>query len=107
MKWIKALTTLPERNQVKKVKVANKNLCLVMHENELRAFNSSCPHAGADLSNGWCDNGYVVCPVHRFRYNLENGRGAEGQGDYLKIYPVEVRDDGIYIGIEKNWWNIF
>jgi nitrite reductase/ring-hydroxylating ferredoxin subunit len=107
MKWIKVTSGMPENNRITKVKVANKNICLVMHEKELRAFTSNCPHAGADLSHGWCNKGYLVCPVHRYQYNLENGRGAEGQGDYLKIYPTEIRTDGIYIGLEKPWWSFF
>jgi len=107
MKWIKVLGTIPENNKIIRIKVSNKSLCLVKHENEIRAFTSNCPHAGADLSNGWCDKGYLVCPVHRYKYNLENGRGAEGQGDYLRIYPSEIRADGIYIGFEKSWWNLF
>lgn len=107
MKWIKLLEVKPEDNKIIKIKVSNKTICLVNHENEIRAFKTNCPHAGGDLSNGWCDSGFVVCPLHRYKYNLENGLGAEGQGDYLKVYPLEMRTDGIYIGFKKPWWSIF
>ena len=32
-----------------------------------------CPHQGADLQYGWCEDNDWVCPKHRWRYNLEDG----------------------------------
>ncbi len=45
----------------------------------------------------------MVCPIHRYKYNLKTGQGK--QGDYIKPYTVQNRVDGIYIGIEKNGGN--
>ncbi len=66
------------------------------------AVQRSCPHAGADLSGGWCKEGKLICPYHRYSYNLETGKGSEGQGDYIDTFPVEVREDGIYIGLPES-----
>jgi hypothetical protein len=30
---------------------------------------------------------------------MENGRNTSGEGYYLKTYPIEIREDGIYIGL--------
>jgi 3-phenylpropionate/trans-cinnamate dioxygenase ferredoxin subunit len=32
---------------------------------------------------------------------MKNGRNVTGEGYYLKHWPVEVRDDGVYVGLEK------
>lgn len=102
--WHKVDRTVPEDDFVMQVNVAGKNLCLVRHEQKLHAVQNSCPHAGGILSGGWCKNGYLVCPIHRWEYSLQTGRGAEGQGDYIDMYPVETRPDGVYIGIKESFW---
>lgn len=107
MKWIKISENIPPEDQIARFKILGKNICLLNHCQKLYAFSAKCPHAGADLSGGWCENNYIVCPVHRYKYNLENGRGAVGQGDYLKIYQVEERTDGVYILMNKGWRDIF
>lgn len=107
MKWIKILDKIPDKGKTITIEVSNKKVCIVNLENGLSVFTAKCPHAGANLSNGWYEEGFWVCPIHRFKYNLINGRGAEGQGDYLKIYPIEIRKEGVFIGLEKSWWNLF
>ncbi len=84
---------------IKKVKVNGKGICLVGYDGEIFALSSTCPHAGADLSGGWCGNGKLICPFHRYSFDIRTGRGDPGQNDYVDIYPVEIRDDGVYIGI--------
>lgn len=37
------------------------------------AFEDSCPHAGAPLSEGVCRDGYVVCSWHGFRFDAASG----------------------------------
>ncbi len=37
------------------------------------AVDKLCPHQGADLSQGWIeDDRYLVCPRHRWRFDLHN-----------------------------------
>jgi 3-phenylpropionate/trans-cinnamate dioxygenase ferredoxin subunit len=46
--------------------------------------------------------GNVVCPLHRYKFDLKNGRNISGEGYYLKNWPVEIREDGVYVGIEES-----
>lgn len=101
MKWYKA-GELSE-NPIKKVTVNGKKICVVQHGEKVYAVSASCPHAGADMANGWCRDGRIVCPIHRYVYDLETGRGAAGQDDYIPVYPVEVRDNEVYIGLGSFW----
>ena len=67
------------------------------------AFAYKCPHAGGYFVNGYLDAlGNVVCPVHRYKFCPANGRNVSGEGYYLKHWPVEIRADGVYVGLEKN-----
>ena len=73
-----------------------------MYKEELYACAAKCPHAGGTLAEGYTDVlGNIVCPVHRYKFSLQNGRNSSGEGYYLKTWPVEKREDGIYIGIEQ------
>ncbi len=107
MKWHKALTTtqIPTDGSIKTIQIAGKQLCIINNDKKIIATQSSCPHAGGHFSGGWCKSGHLVCPIHRYEYDLNTGRGAEGQGDYIEIYATELRDDGLYIGFEESWWS--
>jgi len=102
--WHKVEKELPQGEFVMQIGIDGKKICLVRHEEQLYAVQNTCPHAGGILSGGWCKNGNLVCPIHRWEYSLVNGRGAAGQGDYVNTYPVESRADGIYVGFEVGFW---
>lgn len=104
MKWIKIDGPVPEHDFVQQIKVDGKKLCLIKHQDKLHVVQNTCPHAGGILSGGWCKDGKIVCPLHRYEYDLKNGRGAPGQGDYIDIYPVNVKADGIYVGLKEGFW---
>jgi 3-phenylpropionate/trans-cinnamate dioxygenase ferredoxin subunit len=55
------------------------------------------------MSNGFIDPlGNIVCPLHRYKFSMETGRNTSGEGYFLKTYPIELREDGIYAGIEES-----
>jgi len=78
-----------------------KKITLARFGNQLFAFAYKCPHASGILADGWLDPlGNIVCPVHRYKYNIKNGRNVSGEGYYLPVYPIEIRSDGIYVGLK-------
>ena len=107
MKWVKIPIPIPNEDTVVQIIVDGKKLCLIKTQNEVYVIQNTCPHAGGILSGGWCKEGNIVCPVHRWEYNLKTGRGAEGQGDYIHIYPIELREDGAYVGFKESLWKRF
>ncbi|WP_183573309.1 Rieske (2Fe-2S) protein [Mucilaginibacter sp. X5P1] len=107
MKWYK----IPgiensDKPFIKKVKAGSKSVCLVGYEGKIFALSAKCPHAGGDLSAGWCKDDKLICPLHRYSYDIHTGKGSTGQNDYVDVFPVEVRGDGIYIGVEGFWEKI-
>lgn len=111
-KWLK-VAEMPENiewqsNNMCIVEAEGKKFSIAKFQDQLFAFSHKCPHAGGIMADGFLDvTGNVVCPVHRYKFNIQNGRNTSGEGYYLKTYPVEQREEGIYIGIEDkglfNW----
>jgi nitrite reductase/ring-hydroxylating ferredoxin subunit len=91
-----------EGRQVKPVYFDGKGLLLVKHENRFYLVRNKCPHQGITLEKAQCDKGYIICPWHRYGFDLKTGRG--GGGLYLDNYPLEQREDGIYAGFEYFSW---
>ncbi len=102
--WIKVAENIPVKEAfIQKLKAGNRAICLVGFEGKYYAVSAKCPHAGGELAGGWCKNGNIICPLHRYEYDLKTGSGTKGQGDYVDTFPVEVRADGIYVQVKKRW----
>ena len=91
-----------QNNDLAVVELASKKITLCRFENHIYACAYKCPHAGGILSDGFIDHaGNIVCPIHRYRFDLDNGRNVTGEGYFLKTYKIDNREDGIYIGFEE------
>lgn len=66
----------------------------IRSKEHIYAFKNKCPHQGAKLNGCWLDKNKVVCPVHQYKFDVENGRG---QGLYLENYPLEENEEGFYL----------
>ncbi len=89
-------------NNIAVVELKGKNICIGKYNDSVFAFAYKCPHAGGILADGHIDAlGNVVCPLHRYKYDMKNGRNVSGEGYYLKNWPVELREDGVYVGLEE------
>jgi len=96
-------------NHIAVTEVKGKTICIGKTAAGFFAFAYKCPHAGGILADGYLDAlGNIVCPVHRYKYDLKNGRNISGEGYYLKHWPVDLRQDGVFIGFEEtSFWNLF
>ena len=105
MVWVKVLSKQETEREdfVEMAKANGKKICIIKHKGKFAAVQNNCPHAGGILSGGWCKEGNIICPIHRYEYSLITGRGAEGQGDYIDIYATELREDGLYVGLIQSW----
>jgi nitrite reductase/ring-hydroxylating ferredoxin subunit len=91
-----------EENGIAVIEWEGKKLCLAKWSDRWFGFAYLCPHAGALLSKGYVDAlGNVVCASHHYRFSLQHGRDSAGEGYHLRRWPVEKREDGIYIGMEE------
>lgn len=107
LRWYKIEQEIPEEDFVMQISVAGKKLALLRHQGVLHLVQNSCPHAGGTLSGGWCEKGKIICPVHRYSYDLQTGRGAEGQGDYVDLYPLKEEEGIWYAGFRQSLFQRF
>jgi nitrite reductase/ring-hydroxylating ferredoxin subunit len=88
-------------NSIAVAELNGKKICIGRHNEVLFAFAYKCPHASGILADGYIDAlGNVVCPVHRYRYDIKTGRNTSGEGFYLRHWPVEVKEDGVFVMME-------
>lgn len=91
---------LVKEGVIMKWAVPGKHFCITQYNGKYYAFQSKCPHAGAAFDEGWLDDsGLLVCPLHRFKFNMITGANAEGFG--LVRFPVEENEHGIWLGIKE------
>jgi nitrite reductase/ring-hydroxylating ferredoxin subunit len=87
-------------NDIAIANCGDKKICIAWYKDRLYAFAYTCPHASGIMADGYIDAlGNIVCPVHRYKFNLQNGRNTSGEGYYLKHWAVEIREDGVYVAL--------
>ena len=65
------------------------------------ALDNHCPHQGGPLGEGSIEKGLLRCPWHGYDYDPLTGTPPPGFTDAPACFPVEVRDDGIYVGARR------
>lgn len=58
------------------------------------AIGDQCPHAGGPLSEGWIEDGQVVCPWHGWCFHLDPAK-TESPDDMVSKYKVSIVGDDI------------
>ncbi|MEM1166284.1 MAG: thiamine pyrophosphate-binding protein [Planctomycetota bacterium] len=110
LEWHKALEpdALPE-GRVVTVSIERQHtvtqLAVTHHEGQYAALDNACPHQGGPLGEGSieCDEStgdcFLRCPWHGWDYDPLTGKSPGGFDDGVATHPVEVRDDGVYVGL--------
>lgn len=105
-KWIRIANHITEihfnDNDIAVVKAGEKEVCVGRVKEVLFAFSLRCPHAGGLLSEGCVNSaGYIVCPVHGYKFNIKNGYNVSGEGYYLPHWTVVVKSEGVFIHMDE------
>ena len=89
-------------NNMVELEVEGKQVTLAKWKEGYLAFASKCPHASGRMSQGYINPlGQVVCPLHRYCFDMKNGRNTSGEGYFLKTYPLDLREEGLFIGFQS------
>jgi nitrite reductase/ring-hydroxylating ferredoxin subunit len=87
-------------NKTVRIEVDHRLLCLTRTVDGFFATNEKCPHQKLPLTHGgFVENGALVCPFHRYAWDLKTGREIERRCDNIELFEVEERPDGLFIGI--------
>jgi nitrite reductase (NADH) small subunit len=63
------------------------------------ALSGRCPHSGGSLGHGWIEDGEVVCPLHRWRFKLADGRCTTIRGEGVHRFRCELRGDEVWVEV--------
>ena len=86
-----------EIGRVATVVAAGQALCITRTEAGYGVLDNRCPHQGGPLGDGEIDHGFVLCPWHGYEYDPITGEPPPGFTDAATSYPVERREDGLYV----------
>ena len=97
--WHRALgpDELPE-GRVKPVTCGDTTVAMTHQDGEYGALDNRCPHQGGPLGEGSIETGLLRCPWHGWDFDPLTGETPGSHDDCVETFPVEVREDGIYVG---------
>jgi len=81
------------------VQVDGRTLAVVRDKDRLYAVDNRCPHMGFPLSRGTVCDGILTCHWHHARFDLRTGGTFDQWADDVEAFPIEVRDDGVWIDL--------
>ena len=96
---------LPE-GRVKSATAGTVTVALIHFQGQFVAMDNRCPHQGGPLGEGSIETGvegkcWLRCPWHGWDFDPLTGLPPGGHEDTgQRMYPTDVRSDGVYVGIE-------
>jgi pyruvate oxidase len=107
LEWhrVAAADELPQ-GRVTTVVAGTQSMALTHIDGEFSAMANRCPHQGGPLGEGSIEVGndgqcWLRCPWHGWDFDPKTGLPPGGHEDSgQQLFPVEVRDDGIYVGLQ-------
>jgi len=94
--------------EVRAVQAGSQSIALTCHAGRMGALDSACPHQGGPLGEGSieCNDGekdcWLRCPWHGWDFDPLTGRSPGSHDDGVKTFPVEERDDGVYVAVQES-----
>lgn len=92
------LQIIPEK-RIKLVQLGGEKICVSRNGDDFFAFEPFCPHRMASLIQGTIVRDEIVCPLHQYRFDLRSGQVLSGQCPDLKVYKVDLSEQGLEIWI--------
>ncbi len=84
----------------KLVEVEGQSILLVKTKGAVYALERECPHQGAPMEGAFLkEAGRISCPRHGYRFDLATGACEDRPEFTLRVYPVELRGDDVYVEI--------
>ncbi|MCI4592009.1 non-heme iron oxygenase ferredoxin subunit [Sphingobium sp. BYY-5] len=94
-----ALADLPD-GMVKAMEVGGRSIMLCRFEGRVHALDNLCTHAEEPLACGRMRLGWIACPAHGARFDLETGEPLTGPATKpVATYAVRIVDGMIEVAL--------
>jgi thiamine pyrophosphate-dependent acetolactate synthase large subunit-like protein/nitrite reductase/ring-hydroxylating ferredoxin subunit len=96
-----------QEKEIRTVQAGSATIALVRFNSEYAALSNACPHQGGPLGEGSieCDHEneecWLRCPWHGWDFHPLTGKSPGSHDDGVPTYPVEERDDGVYVQVRE------
>jgi len=93
--------------EVRPAQAGTLTLALTRMGGRYAALDNACPHQGGPLAEGSIEPGeggqcWLRCPWHGWDFDPVTGKSPGSHDDGVDIYPVEERNDGIYVAVKES-----
>ena len=92
---------LPERGRVKEFMASGRMLCVANVEDNIYATDNACLHWGGPLGQGRIEDGKIVCPWHRWRFDPRTGEGPARCSSRLTLYKVIMEGEDVCVELQE------
>jgi len=79
--------------------VAGQILALFRQGDKVHAIDDACPHMGFSLAGGAVEDGVVTCPLHAWRFRLEDGSWLSSPRVKVGCYRVRIDNDEVQVEV--------
>lgn len=91
-----AIEDIPEGRPLR-VKVYNRGILFCKEGDTIAVFEDRCPHQGLSMRHGVVLNGKLVCPYHRYQFNLTDGAPNIRRCEPAMQVPFTVKDGVVHV----------
>ncbi|HRQ36722.1 MAG TPA: Rieske 2Fe-2S domain-containing protein [Chloroflexota bacterium] len=88
-----------QEGELTAVTINGRQLLLTRYEGRVHAFSAQCPHAAANLGDGWLSRFKITCPDHEYCFDMRNGRilWPTDENYRLKMFEVKESDGRVKV----------
>jgi len=86
-----------QEGSAKLVRVKSEEVAVFNYQGQLCAIQNNCPHAGGQLSMGWVEGEYAVCPLHGYKFHLQTGACSLDPNLKVKTFKLVAQGDGFTV----------
>ena len=81
----------------KLLRTRGEEMAVFKSNGQLYGIQNICPHEGGQLCNGWIENGEVVCPLHRYKFDLKTGACSTDPKLKVKVFKLVAHGEQITV----------
>lgn len=91
-----AIEDIPEGRPLR-VKVYSRGILFCKEGDTIAVFEDRCPHQGMSMRHGVVLNGKLVCPYHRYQFDLDDGSANIRKCSAALQVPFTVEDGVVHV----------
>jgi 3-phenylpropionate/trans-cinnamate dioxygenase ferredoxin subunit len=83
------------------VTIDGRSVLVCNYQGRFFAIDNKCSHAEEPLECGRIRNGWIACPAHGARFDLESGEALNPPAiDPVRTYPVRLSGDTVEVAMQ-------